>query len=116
MAGKITIPIIRDVSYEVGDRVELEIDSAVQPDRIYIWPDETARDAVVDGDTIAPVMHQTLVRFPAGDYNIRLRGIDVAGNPGDWSAATTIEHRPTPDAPESLAIDGDNLTGTWTDD
>ncbi len=115
MAEKITIPIIRDTAYQLGDRVEIEIDGQAQPDRIYLWLSETTRDAVVAGATVGPLLHQTLGRFPAGDYDLRLRGIDQPGNVGDWSTTVIIEHRPTPPPPTDLAIAGDNLTGNWSD-
>lgn len=114
MAGKITVPITRDTDYAVGDRVELEVEGAVQPDLIMMWDSAAERTEAAGGDP-DPLMHETLARFPAGDYDVRLRGIDLAGNVGDWSGVTTIEHRPTPAAPTGLAVSGDDLSGDWED-
>lgn len=114
MAGKMTIPVVRDTDYEVGARLELEIDSAVQPDLIQMWDTPSQRQEAL-GETPDPLLHQTLARFPAGDYSVRLRGIDLAGNIGSWSTAQTIRHRPQPEAPTDLAIVGTELQGSWED-
>lgn len=114
MAGKITIPIVRDTDYQFGDRLELEVDGQVQPDLIQMW-DSAAERAEAEGGTPDPLMHETLARFPAGDYAVRLRGIDLAGNVGNWSAAQTIRHRPQPERPTGLVISGSELQGSWAD-
>lgn len=116
MAGKITIPITRDTGYELEDRIELEIDGSVQPDLIQMWPDATTRDGAVAGATVGPLMHETLASFSAGDYSVRVRGVDGKGNAGAWSAATVIEHRPTPATPTNLELDEGDLTGDWSDE
>lgn len=114
MAGRMTIPIVRDTDYELGDTMALEIDSAVQPDLIQMWSSEAEREQALTGSPL-PVMHQTLARFPAGDYSVRLRGMDLAGNVGSWSAAQVIRHRPTPEPPTGLVIVGTELRGDWED-
>lgn len=114
MAGKITIPIVRDTNYGVGDLVELEIDSVVQPDRIVMFDSVATREAAAGG-TPGPLMHETLARFAAGDYSVRLRGVDAIGNAGTWMTAQTIEHRPRPETPTGLALSAGSLTGVWVD-
>lgn len=112
MAEQITIPIERDPDYLASDRVELEIDSVVQPDLIKLL-DAVAEREIAAGDPPSVLMYRTLRRFVAGDYSVRLRGVDAAGNASAWSAAVTIEHRPEPEAAIGLAVSGGSLTGTW---
>lgn len=114
MAGQMMIPIVRDTDYAYGDLVEIEIEGEVQPDRILMWDSVSEREEAIGG-TPSPLMHQTLARFGAGDYSVRVRGVDLIGNAGAWSVAQIIEHRPTPEPPTALAISGDDLTGTWLD-
>jgi hypothetical protein len=114
MAGKITIPIVRNVTYVLGDRVEIEIDGAVQPDYVPMI-DAVAAATIAGGGTPGALLHETLARFPAGDYSVRLRGVDAIGNVGDWMAPQTLEHRPLPETPAGLALSGGNLTGVWID-
>jgi hypothetical protein len=115
MAGKMTIPIERDTDYAVGDRVEIEIDGEVQPDRVLMFDSVSARTVALSG-TPDPLLHETLARFPAGDYSVRLRGVDQAGNAGSWSTAQTIQHRPATEAPSGLVVSGGSLAGVWVDE
>jgi hypothetical protein len=114
MAGPITIPIERDAGYAVGERIEVEVAGVVQPDLVLMW-DSGAALIEAGGGTPAELRHVTLSRFVAGDYSVRLRGIDLAGNVGDWSSAVVIEHRPKPAAPTGLVVVGDELRGDWVD-
>lgn len=115
MAGSMKVPVVRDaVNYGEDDWLEIEIEGQVQPDLVRMFDTAAARAAALSGDP-GVLIHQTLARFPAGDYDVRVRGVDALGNVGDWSAVTTIPHRPTPETPSALAIVGDELVGEWSD-
>lgn len=143
MAEPITIPIIQDPDLTPQDVVEVEINSAVQSDRFGVWPAVpdpggfgfdamdtgvfgfSSAGAVAFGQAVfgqgyfgygaAVVEHDTRSSFVAGDYTVRLRSRDDLGNVSDWSDPGTIEHRPTPPPPDTLAIAAGVLTWSWSD-
>lgn len=113
MAQPMSITIQRDPLYTCFDTMELEIGGTVQPDRVTPWgPDHETAGSTPAGTNFTT---RTINRFVAGDYSVRARGIDAAGNVSSWSSAVTVQHRPTPPAPESLTITGGVLGWTWSD-
>ena len=140
MTQPITIPICRDPDYLPGDRMQLEIDAASQPDRIQVHdrareqrgfgfghpsrvlfgrivltPDRFPFGAGEFGVGCARLDHETVNRYVAGDYQVELTGIDVVGNLGPTSAPATIVLRTDPTAPQNLSITASVLSWTWSD-
>ncbi|HAI11066.1 MAG TPA: hypothetical protein DCM28_05135 [Phycisphaerales bacterium] len=69
------------------------------------------------GHGIDTVTLSTVTEYVAGDYQVKTQSIDDLGNTGTASAEATIQHRPTPPPPYSLAITTgtDLLTWSWQD-
>lgn len=140
MTQPITIPICRDPDYLPGDRMKLEVDSSLQPDRIQVHPhtreqqgfghghphqvlfgrivltpDRVPFGAGEFGVGCSQLDHETVTRYVAGDYSIELTGVDALGNEGPTSDPETIAHRPAPPAPKTLAITASVLSWSWSD-
>lgn len=69
------------------------------------------------GRGISTLSLTTESEFVAGDYLINTQAVDALGNDGTASDTATIQHRPTPPQPYSLAITSgtDLLTWRWQD-
>ncbi len=140
MANALTLTVIREPDYLPADRIQIELDGAVQSDRIPAWdhsrarkgfgygnaretsfgvwmppPADTLFGAGLFGQGAGPLIHTTINSYVAGDYQLRARSVDALGNASNWSPAETIEHRPIPPAPTSLAIAAGVLSWTWSD-
>lgn len=141
MAEKITLQIMRDRDYLVDDWIEIEINSVVQPDRVRVWGQSRVNQGYGKngmlqcgygfgaglpyglgvygfgyyGQGADVLAHKTMNEFVAGDYTVRARCVDGAGNVGSWSELETVEHRPDPPAPESLEFTNNTLAWTWSD-
>lgn len=140
MAEAINIQFERSRRYGAADKLRLEIDSEEQTDRITIWSKSRGklgyghgpygqgrygygkslgygngaygRGVYGQGADIAT--HTTQTEFVAGDYSVRARVEDEAGNVGSYSSAITIQHRPTPPFPTNLQITTGTSTLTWS--
>lgn len=141
MAAPLTVRFIRDFDYLQDDRLQLEVDSALQPDSVTIWTvlrDQLGWGRSTDnnsgfgfatglawgagafgagyfGQGAEIAEHRSVRSFVAGDYTIRMRGIDPLGNLGNWSISETLEHRPAPPPPFDLAMSGNTITWDWSD-
>lgn len=51
--------------------------------------------------------------FAAGDYTVRVRAVDEAGNVGAWGEAFVVKHRPRPSGVAGLAVSGDELVFSY---
>ncbi|MEM1207753.1 MAG: hypothetical protein AAGI54_00670 [Planctomycetota bacterium] len=139
MALPLTLTLLRDPDLLTTDRLELEIDGVLQPDRLRAQP--TARTLQGFGLTphqsagfgFVPALpfgegrfaagyfgtgattftHTTLRSFDAGAYAVRVRAVDPLGNAGPWSDPVSIAHAAPPDPPHSLAVSPDGLRLTW---
>jgi hypothetical protein len=69
------------------------------------------------GRGIGTITIGTVDEYVAGDYMVKTQSVDVLGNAGTASAEATIQHRPTPPPPYSLAITTgtDLLAWSWQD-
>lgn len=69
------------------------------------------------GHGIDTITLSTVEEYVAGDYLINTQAVDELGNLGTASTESTIQHRPTPPPPYSLAINmgTDVLTWNWQD-
>ena len=145
MADHLTIPIVRDLDALGTDRLEVEVDSAAQVDRVALWGPERNSIGFGFGSSAAggfgfgcgfgaalafgeggfgygwfgqgaAILDQTtLSSFTAADYSVRTRSHDVAGNVGAWSTAVTIAHRPAPPAPTAPTVTAGVLSWSWSD-
>lgn len=141
MARSIDLNIIRDRDYLALALVQLEITSVVQNDRVLMWgPDRESMgfgfgaqsacgfgfgvgrpfgDGIFGagylGQGAGHIDQATTGTFVAGDYALRMRGVDRYGNAGSWSTSENIAHRPVPPDPEDLAVTAGALTWTWSD-
>src|SRR3990167_6157365 len=106
MAQPITLNIPRNPDYYLGDTFQIEIDGAVQPDVLLAWGPTRATmgegfgvehqtgegfgnwkvygEGIEgygwDGNGADLMAHETTGAFVAGDYAVRIRGIDAPGN------------------------------------
>lgn len=141
MAAPLVIRYVRHPDYLPGDHLELEVDNAVQGDRIVPWgPDRALVGFGLTAAIQAPfglgpalpfgeggfgygrfglgaeiVVHRTLRPYVAGDYDVRLRSVDQLGNASAWNTAATVKHRPKPPAPRALRLDGAVLRWDFSD-
>ena len=145
MADHLTIPIVRDLDALGTDRLEVEVDSVAQVDRVALWGPERNSIGFGFGSSAAggfgfgcgygaalafgeggfgygyfgqgaAILDQlTLAQFAAADYSVRTRSHDVAGNVGAWSTAVTIAHRPAPPAPTAPTVTAGVLSWSWSD-
>ena len=137
-----SVALVKHPDYFKGEYAQLEIDSTVQPDSVFIWDESRNRlgfgygshATTAFGWGVGPgfgvglfaeayfgqgakkIDHLTYKKFVAGDYSVRTRSYDEIGNVSSWSSTSTLEHRPKPPAPIELALgSGSVLTWTWTD-
>jgi hypothetical protein len=141
MAQRMTFSLVRSFDFVPGDFGQIEIASALQPDRVVLavqgrqfqgfglTPAESGGFGFATGLPLGGGVfgagylgqgaelftHRTLASFVAGDYTVRLRAVDRLGNAGDWSDSYTIQHRPLPPAPTNLRIADGILTWAWSD-
>ena len=130
----ITIPVIVTPAYLPGDAIELEIDGTLQPERYPVAAAGRERQGfgygsasqtlfgalVLPGRDVAfgaglfglggfVLDLTTRSSFGPGDYGVRIRSRDEAGNASAWSSRFTVRHRPQPAAPSGLAIDASGV-------
>ena len=138
MAERLKITMVRGVGYGAGELVQIEVDGVLQPDRVVMWSASResvgwgrggwgeggdgfghagrARfgEGVFGYESLGVsggglIEHRTVGRFAAGDYVVRLRGVDVVGNAGPWGEAFVVRHRPRPAPPTGVGVSGDML-------
>lgn len=130
MTAAIGMMVLRDPAYGVEDALEFEVDGSVQRGLVRLWDGSRSRLGFGRGafglepfGWLRPrgfgdsafglggfgvgadyAVVTTATRFAAGDYAVRVRGVDDLGHRGAWSAAVTIAHRPPPPPPHNLRV------------
>jgi hypothetical protein len=131
MPAPVELSIDRSARFGAHDRVQLEVSGQCDPASLRVWPPETrsrtgfgharfgeglfgagksngfGRGAFGRGCLCRPASVVTLAwqsLHDAGDLDIRLRAVDLAGNLGDWSEPRILAHRPSPAIPADAAV------------